>query len=63
MSAKTTALTVFLCVLAYCVFMSACHSFAARCAQAGYEGAAYERCILRTSEGGPTYEENVGYKP
>lgn len=56
------AIGIFLLALAYCVFMSLTQSFHARCEKAGYEPntAAFERCIDRTSNGGPVFEENIG---
>lgn len=49
--------------VAFCIFMAVTQSFAARCTRAGYEAAALERCVVRVSEGGPVYEENIGLIP
>jgi len=56
---------VFFIGIAYCVFMSMTHSFAARCENAGYapNTAIYERCVARASDGGPIFEENIGRIP
>lgn len=37
-------------------------TFGQRCAKV-YEGPAFERCVMRLNEGGPLYEENIGYRP
>lgn len=44
-----------------CLYMSANHSFNARCSKV-YEpnSAAHERCVVRASDGGPIHEENIG---
>lgn len=36
-------------------------TFGQRCRAAGYAGAALERCVERASDGGPIYEENIGW--
>lgn len=38
------------------------HTFGARCAQAGFENAEHEACVLRLMNGGTVYEENSKYR-
>jgi hypothetical protein len=54
-------LMIFAIALAYCYYMAANHSFHARCVKVYDENtAAFERCVARTSGGGPVFEENIG---
>lgn len=54
-------LVIFTLALAYCFYMSTFHSFHARCVRVYDENtAAFERCVARTSDGGPVFEENIG---
>lgn len=41
------------------MFLSYSASFESRCSKV-YEGAAHERCVIRMTDGGPLYEENIG---
>lgn len=43
------------------IIMVNIESFNSRCRDAGYSGAAHERCVYRLNEGGPVYEENVQF--
>lgn len=57
----TPGLIIFGIALAYCWYMAAFHSFGVRCGKVYDENtAAFERCVARTSDGGPVFEENIG---
>lgn len=58
----TAIIGLFVLVVALSI-MSCTHGFGPRCARAGYEGPALERCVMRMTAGAPLYEENIGYAP
>lgn len=52
---------LFLFVLAAItiLFFMSEHSFGARCTKAGYKAAEHEACVIRLSNGGTVYLENM----